>query len=79
MKLIILIGFLFIGLVGNAQTTAQVTQNTLTNSDIKEIKKAKDTVKKQCIKIDTIVSQLKEFTAIQEEFILKLRQRKIKQ
>ena len=79
MKLIILIGFLFIGLVGNAQTTAQITTNTLTSNDIKEIKKAKDTIKNQCITIDTIVSQLKEFTAIQEEFILKLRQRKIKQ
>ncbi len=73
MKLIILIGFLFIGLVSNAQTTAQ---NTLTNSDKKEIKKAKDTIKKQCIKIDTMTYQLKEFTAIQQEIITKLRQRK---
>lgn len=76
--LIILIGIL-IGLNCNAQSnfpTYEVTLDTAAIRDRVERKEAKEVVVKQCIKIDTVITQLKEIKAMNKEIIAKLKERK---
>ena len=73
--LIVLISFLLIGLFSIAQSNQQYT-NKLSSNDVKEIKKAKDTIKKQCIKIDTMIAELKNSKIMRQEIITILRERK---
>lgn len=80
--LILLIGFLLIGLYGNAQANEPFTyssdsiiKNELSSSDIKKIKKDKDTIKKQCVVLDTIIDQLKSHNASVQELIEKLKKK----
>lgn len=79
--LIILMGFLLVGLCGKAQASEpydysygdSIVSNELSSSDKREIKKSKDAVKKQCIKLDTIIDQLKIHNISTQELIEKLR------
>lgn len=80
--LILLIGFLLIGLCSNAQANEPFTyssdsiiKNELSNSDRKKIKKDKDTIKKQCVVLDTIIDQLKSHNASVQELIEKLKKK----
>ena len=78
MKGLIVISFLLISLNCDAQVNDSIVIR-LTNNDIEQIKKSKDTIKKQCINIDTIITKLKDFNASQQELIYRLRERKAQQ
>lgn len=75
---IVLIGIL-IGLNCNAQSNFPIYEATLDTVAIQdriERKKAKDIIVRQCIKIDTVITQLKEIKAMNKEIIAKLKERK---
>jgi len=78
MKGLIVISFLLINLNCISQVNDSIVIK-LTNNDIEQIKKSKDTIKKQCINIDTIITKLKNFNASQQELIYRLRERKAQQ
>ena len=78
MKGLIVISFLLISLNCISQVNDSIVTK-LTNADIEQIKKSKDTIKKQCINIDTIITKLKDFNASQQELIYRLRERKAQQ
>jgi len=79
-QLIVLVGILLMALSSNAQANSPYIDNgsldTIVINDVKQIKKKRETVKKQCIKIDTAISQMRSIKAIQEKIIAKLKERK---